>query len=190
MGILKKALYQAHDLVRQAVKPGDAVVDATMGNGNDTLFLAGLVGDDGRVFAFDIQQKALDKTQEKLEREGLKERCRLILDGHQNMKAYVEEPVSLVIFNLGYLPGGDHTVGTRAATTRKAVESALELLKDDGMVILVIYYGGDSGFEERDEVLDWLRNLDCRAYSVLQSHFINQINCPPILIAIEKNGRG
>ena len=103
------------------------------------------------------------------------------------MDAYIHEPVKLVIFNLGYLPKGDHAIGTRYETTRRAIEKSLALISDDGLILIVIYYGGDSGFEEKDALLSFLNTLDCRRYTVMRTEFMNQINCPPILIAIEKN---
>lgn len=187
MTYLKKALLQAHELCENLVHEGDTVIDATMGNGNDTLFLARLVGPTGKVHAFDIQRLALERTREKLTHENVMEQCELIQDGHEHLDQYVKEPVKLVIFNLGYLPKGDHTIGTRAETTIAAVEKSLEILRNDGMIIIIIYYGGDSGFEERDTILDYLSRMDCRKYSVMKTEFINQINCPPIFIGIEKN---
>lgn len=187
MAYLKKALHQAHSLAQTVINRGDTVIDATMGNGYDTLFLAQLVGEEGRVYAFDIQELALQRTRERLEQAGLSNRCQLILDGHQNMDNHVGEPVKLVMFNLGYLPKGDHSIGTRYETTREAIEKALRLISDDGLVIVVVYYGGDSGFEERDQLLLFLKALDGRKYSVMKTEFINQLNCPPLLIAIEKN---
>ncbi len=187
MSCLKKSLHQAHDFAKLIVKEGDTVIDATMGNGYDTQFLAGLVGETGKVFAFDIQPIALERTQERLEKAHCNRQCTLILDGHQNMDAYVHEPVKLVMYNLGYLPKGDHTVGTRFETTREAIEKSLALIADDGLVLVVIYYGGDSGFEEKEALLLFLSTIDCKKYTVMSTEFINQINCPPILIAIEKN---
>lgn len=187
MSYIKKSLHQAHDFARLAVKEGDTVVDATMGNGYDTEFLAGLVGEKGRVYAFDIQPAALERTRERLEKAHALNQCTLILDGHQNMDLYVQEPVKLVIYNLGYLPKGDHTIGTRYETTREAIEKSLSLISDDGIVLVVIYYGGDSGFGEKDALLPFLTSIDCRKFTVMRTEFINQINCPPILIAIEKN---
>lgn len=187
MAYLKKSLLQAHELAEKAVKEGDAVVDATMGNGFDTLFLAGLVGEKGKVYAFDIQKDALEITRDRLEKAGCLEQCTLILDGHENFDRYIKEPVKLFIYNLGYLPKGDHTIGTKYETTRQSVLKALDLISDDGLILIVIYYGGDSGFEERDSLLSFLNTLDCKKYVVMKTDFINLINCPPILIAIEKN---
>lgn len=183
---LKQALQQSHDFAKSIVQAGDTVVDATMGNGHDTAFLAELAGGTGRVYAFDIQQEAVGKTRTRLEKEGLLNRCVLILDGHEKMKQYVHEPVRLVLFNLGYRPGGDHSLCTRGETTLQAVSSAFDLLEVHGLIILVIYHGGDSGFEERDYLLEQLSKMDPEDMAVMVTRFVNLPNCPPILVCIEK----
>ncbi|MDF2840507.1 MAG: putative rRNA methylase [Clostridia bacterium] len=184
--LLNNSLHISHELVGKVVKPGDVVIDATMGNGNDTLFLANLVGADGKVYAFDVQQMALDNTKKRLEDAGVMDRAELILDGHQNIEKYVPSGIKAVMFNLGYLPKGDHSIGTKAETTIEAIEKCLGLLCKEGIVMIVIYYGGDSGFEEKNAVMDYFKALDCRKYSVLVHEFVNQVNCPPIAVCIEK----
>lgn len=183
---LKQALLQSHEYAKGIVRAGDTVVDATMGNGNDTAFLAELAGSTGKVYAFDIQQEAVEKTREKLEQQGLVNRCVLIRDGHENMKQYICEPVRLVLFNLGYRPGGNHSLCTRGETTLQAIHSAFDLLEVHGLIILVIYHGGDSGFEERDFLLEQLPMMDSQAAAVMVTRFVNLPNCPPILVCIEK----
>ncbi len=184
--ILKQALIQSHNYVKSVVQNGDCVVDATMGNGYDTVFLAELAGDAGKVYAFDVQECALENTRKKLEQKGLAYRCVLIRDGHENMHQYINEPLKLVLFNLGYLPGGDHNLCTRGETTVQAVRIALNKLAVHGLVILVIYHGGDSGFSERDYLLNELPKFDNRLYAVMMTEFINLPNNPPILVCIEK----
>jgi tRNA G37 N-methylase Trm5 len=184
--ILKNSLAISHDLVSKIVKEGDTVVDATMGNGSDTLFLAGLVGEAGKVYSFDIQQCAVEATRRRLDASAISGRVELIHDGHQNLDRYVTYGIKAVMFNLGYLPKGDHKIGTRAETTIEAIKKSLELLFIEGIVMIVIYYGGDSGFEEKDAVLGYLKTIDCKKYSVLMHDFINQVNCPPIAVCIEK----
>jgi hypothetical protein len=88
---------------------------------------------------------------------------------------------------LGYLPKGDHSIGTKADSTIEALNKSMELLMVGGIVMMVIYYGGDSGFEERDAVLEYIKTIECRKYTVLVSDFVNQINCPPIAVCIEKS---
>lgn len=184
--LLSNALDISHQLVGKVVRPGDTVVDATMGNGNDTLFLARLVGDKGKVYSFDIQDCALDNTRNKLIEAGVSDYAELILDGHQNIDLYVPKGVRAVMFNLGYLPKGDHNIGTRAETTIEALKKSMELLVQGGIIMMVIYYGGDSGFDEKEAVLEYVKTIDYRKYAVLVSDFVNQINCPPIAVCIEK----
>jgi tRNA G37 N-methylase Trm5 len=184
--VIKRPLQQSHDIVRGVVKAGDTVIDATAGNGGDTLFLARLVGPEGMVFCFDIQKSALDRTLEKLKLEGLEDRATLVNDGHENMGIHVKCSINAIMFNLGYLPGGDHHIGTTGNTTIKALESAMELIRINGIITIIVYYGGDSGFEERDQVLEYIRRIDHKRFIVSMTEFVNLINCPPILICIEK----
>lgn len=185
--LLSNSLAISHEIIKRVVMPGDTVVDATMGNGNDTLLLAGLVGNTGNVYSFDIQEAALASTRKKLDLKGTGANVKLILDGHQNMDRYVPQGIRAVMFNLGYLPKGDHSIGTRAESTIEALEKSMELLLPGGIIMMVIYYGGDSGFDEKDAVLEYIRTIDCRKFTVLVSDFVNQINCPPIAVCIEKN---
>ncbi len=188
MCVLRNSLGQSHDLIKSVVKEGDHVIDATAGNGHDTAFLAELTGDAGKVYAFDIQQSALEKTRKRLEQLKLLHRVELINDGHQNIDRYVKAGVKAVMFNLGYLPGGDHSIGTKAPSTIEAVNKAMNLIPKGGVVAIVVYYGGDSGFEEKDLVMEFIKGIDCRKFAVMKTEFVNQINCPPILICIEKIG--
>lgn len=184
--LLKNSLHISHEMVSKVVQAGDMVVDATMGNGNDTLFLAKLVGDTGKVYAFDIQTLAIENTKKRLEEAGVAHRAELVMAGHQNLDQYVPKGIRAVMFNLGYLPKGDHSIGTRAESTIEAIEKSLALLCKEGIIMIVIYYGGDSGFEEKNTVMEYFKGLDCKKYSVLVQDFVNQVNCPPIAVCIEK----
>jgi len=184
--VIKNSLGQSHEFIEKAVKPGDTVVDATAGNGNDTVFLAKLVGDAGKVYSFDIQEQAIQNTGKKLRDAGLTERVVLIKDGHENMDLYVKEKVKAVMFNLGYLPGGDHSIGTVADTTITAIKKAMELIQVNGIVTVVVYYGGDSGFDEKEAVMEFIKSIEFKKYNVMKTEFVNQPNCPPILVCIEK----
>ena len=184
--LLSNSLAISHELIKKVVNLGDTVVDATMGNGNDTLLLARLVGDKGKVYSFDIQDCALTNTRNKLREVGVADFVELIKDGHQNIDIHVPKGIRAVMFNLGYLPKGDHSIGTKADTTIEALKKSMELLMYGGIIMMVIYYGGDSGFDEKEAVLEYVKTIDCRKYSVLVSDFVNQINCPPIAVCIEK----
>lgn len=144
------------------------------------------MGESGKVYSFDIQDQALDRTRKKIEEKGLLDRVVLIKDGHQYMDAYVRERVKVIMFNLGYLPGGDHSVGTKSESTVAAIEKSMKLLQINGIISMVVYYGGDSGFEEKEDVMKYIESIDCRKYTVMKTEFVNQINCPPILVLIEK----
>ncbi len=179
------ALWLTHQVVARFLKRGGTCIDATAGRGYDTAFLCELAGDEGSVTAFDIQQEALDSTRQLLEERGL--RARLILDSHENMAKYFEsESIDVILFNLGYLPKGDHAVYTRFESTRAAIESGLGLLKRGGLMSVCIYYGGDSGYEEKEALIPYLSTLDDGQYQVLMTTFHNWKKDPPIPVFIIK----
>ena len=171
--------------IREQVQPGDICMDATMGNGNDTLLLSTLCGPGGHVFAFDIQEQALISTHTKLFKENAPQNYTLLLESHTKMDKYAKPgTVSCITFNLGYLPGGDHTKATHADSSIEALTKGLALLQKGGLISLCIYSGGDSGFEERDAVLAWLKTLDPHKYLVIRSDYYNRPNNPPIPVLI------
>ena len=173
--------------IEEQVKPGDFCIDATMGNGNDTLLLSRLCGESGQVLAFDIQEQALNHTRERLQKATAPENYTLLLESHSHMSQYARpETVSCIVFNLGYLPGGDHSKATKSNTSITAMEQGLFLLKKGGLLSLCIYSGGDSGFQERDDVLTWLKQLDSHKYLVIRSDYYNRPNNPPIPVLIIK----
>lgn len=181
----KNALKLSHAHFRQHVKEGATVIDATAGRGRDTLLLSELTGTRGKVFAFDIQKEAIEYTRALLSEHG-RENVTLLLENHENMAQYVKE-ADAVVFNFGFLPGGDHTIFSHAETSIRAIEAALSILREDGFISLCIYYGGDTGFEERDGILSFLESLDQKKYTVMLQSFHNRKNCPPLFVIIEKN---
>lgn len=177
-----------HERIQQMIKEPLLCIDATAGTGQDTVFLAKLAGEKGRVISMDIQEMAIEKTSTRLAKEQLSDRVEVVLDSHVHMDRYAkEERVSLIMFNLGYLPGGDHSLSTKAETTIEALEKGLTLLHEGGMISLLIYSGGDSGFEEKNRVLAWLRELPDDKYTVLVEAFYNKPNNPPLPVYILKN---
>ncbi|MDX1359363.1 MAG: class I SAM-dependent methyltransferase [Clostridia bacterium] len=183
--ILINALALSHYYAKKSINTGDTVIDATCGMGRDTLFLANLVGSKGRVYAFDIQKDAVSATEKLLKASGI-DNATILCESHSKMKQHVQPGVSCVMFNLGYLPGGDHSVQTNGNTTLAALLQAMDILKTKGIITIVIYQGGDTGFAERDQVLDFCRTIDQDKFTVSQTSFINQKNHPPIFICIEK----
>ncbi len=181
------AVHLAHEFLAAHVAYGDLCIDATAGRGNDTAFLCELVGDGGRVLAFDIQQEAIDSTKALLEQRGLADRATLILDSHENVSGYAEEKsVSAMVFNFGWLPGGDHRINTNKNSSIAAIDAGLRLLKDNGVMSLSIYYGRDTGTHERDAILEHIASLSVKDYTVIVSKFVNRPNCPPISVRIYK----
>ena len=181
------ALQIIHKILREHVQPGDICIDATAGRGKDTLFLAELVGETGHVTAFDIQEAAVESTRALLAEHGMTDRAEAVLDSHAHMAQYAQPgTVSAITFNFGWLPGGDHNVFTRPESSIAAIEAGLELLRDEGIMTLILYYGRETGFEERDALLAYLPNIDSDRYTVIEMPFVNRPNCPPIPIVILK----
>ena len=162
---LKSARFLAKDVLRQAVREGDRVADATMGNGHDTLFLAELVGPEGHVDAFDIQEGALKSTAELLEAHGLQSRVTLFRRSHAEIAEAVSGNLSAVVFNLGWLPGGDHAVTTRCESTRTAILAALELLRPGGVLRPNASWCRSSDFFQQDDSL--LGSFEFRPYNAV-----------------------
>ena len=186
--MLQTALHFSHQLLAEILKPGDQAVDATMGNGHDTALLAKLVGAYGKVYAFDVQQAAIDATSSRLAEQDLTERVQLFHQGHETIHEVIslDTPIKAAIFNLGYLPKSDKAIITLPNTTKTAIEALLERLVQKGRIILVVYYGHDGGAKELAMVNDFCQELPQQDYNVLRYQFINQANQPPILYCIEK----
>ena len=177
---------RAHEAVRTAVKEGEEVVDATAGNGHDTVFLAQLVGPGGRVFAFDIQEEALIATRANLEASGVpSERVSLIRESHAGLGDYVINPVAAVMFNLGYLPGGDHQIRTRCEETLIGLERAWEVIRAEGIVTVVCYRGHPGGQEEGKSVLEAAHKLALRG-AAMDTYGLAGADSGPFLVVLRK----
>lgn len=172
--------------IKEIIEEGDICIDATMGNGYDTVFLAEKVGENGMVYAFDVQEEAIKSTEKKVKKLGFEKRVQLILDGHENIKNYVKNNIKCAVFNLGYLPRCEHKIVTKPNTTVEAIKQSVSLLDENGIVCISIYTGHEGGLEERNAVFDYTKNLDQGEYNVFESKFINQKNNPPSIILIEK----
>ena len=176
-----RPLQMAHAFLEEVVTDEDIVVDATMGNGPDTLFLARLAK---KVYAFDIQEQAIEQTTKRLAEAKL-DNVELFLTGHENVDQYVES-IKAAIFNLGYLPSADKSVITQPHTTIQALEKLCQRLVIGGRIAIMIYYGHEGGDVERDAVLDFVSQLPQQEFTVALYKTINQINQPPFLVMIEK----
>lgn len=193
MGFLSVLSY-AHKLVLERLDAHSGyAIDATAGTGVDTLMLAKAAGRRGQVFSFDIQQDALDRTQERLDKEDQAKLAsvQLILDSHATMSQYIPEAqhgkIQVIMFNLGYLPTGDLSIITEPESTLTALASAFDLLAIRGILTIVLYPGHAGGAEEAEAVQAWASSLPV---AVAQSIIYRQLQRQdaPYLIAIEKKG--
>lgn len=154
---------QIHHILSDSLKEGMNVIDATAGNGHDTLFLASQIGNTGHVYAFDIQQEAIEKSYNRLQEAGLLKRVTLIHAGHELMHEHIPSSlhgnIGLIMFNLGYLPSANKSIITRTTTTLKALECSIQLLESGGTISILAYPGHIGGQEETDAVKTWAENL-------------------------------
>lgn len=184
--LLKSARFIAQNALEQFVQPGFRVVDATMGNGHDTLTLCRLVGDTGKVYAFDIQPQALENTSKLLHENHVAQRAELFCISHDRMAEHVPASVDAVVFNLGWLPGGNKQITTLLQTTKVAIAAALKLLRPLGLCIICVYPGHAEGSAERAYLSDMLQSLPPRSFNVLHSSFPNAGPDAPECYQIQK----
>jgi len=182
--MIPRATEISHLLLSLAAHDGDAVIDGTAGKGRDTCFLAALVGEKGQVWAFDIQEEACRATKAMLAEEGFAARARVICDDHANIAAYDIPPAAAAIFNLGWLPGSDHSVVSGQSTVT-ALQMTLVKLKEGGILVIVIYPGHTEGAMEYTAVLGWLSSLPKKQARSLQISFPAYEQAPLVLL-IEK----
>ena len=177
----------AHLILGRTLKHGDWAVDATVGNGHDTLFLAQRVGPPGRVFGFDVQEAALASASERVL--GL-EQVTLFHAGHEHLAQRLPDEakgrLAAVMFNLGYLPGGSHAIATRTGTTLAGLDQALDRLQPGGLVTLVLYPGHPGGEEEAYAVRSHVERLPAAPYAATRHAQINVAHPAPELLIIER----
>lgn len=181
----------AQEAVQEVLQPGDRAIDATVGNGHDTLFLARCVGQEGKVYGIDKQREALASARARLDRHGVAARVMLIHAGHEELLDFIPPDlhgkIKAIMFNLGYLPGSDHSLITQPATTLAALKAAQRLLLPGGRITLLAYTGHPGGREEAETVKRWVRELAADRYRVRIEAPASCQNEPPELILIEKS---
>lgn len=187
--IIRKTTELAMHITSSYTFPGCVIVDATCGNGYDTLALA--QASPSRLYGFDIQQAAVNTTKERLIASGYENQLSdgtisIICDSHSNMSQYINEPVNVIVFNLGYLPGGDKTKPTSKKETLTAIESSLSLLAKDGILAITMYSGHPEGLDEKNMLMQMAENLDPKVYHAAYVNFINQKNSPPEILMITR----
>lgn len=186
---LPSLLSFAHECVRTALSPSGTAIDATAGNGHDTLILAEGVGADGRVFAFDVQTDALESTRRRLADAGMEDRVTLLERSHDTMAAALPKryhgTVDAIMFNLGYLPGSNKRIITQPKTTLPALQQALVLLRSGGVLTVVLYRGHEGGASEADAVMAWATDRSPDEARVRAYRTLNRPQAPELL-AIER----
>lgn len=170
---MKPHLTFAHCSWEKIVIPGDIVIDATVGNGHDTFFLAQLLQGQGQVIGYDIQPKALAQTQKRLEElpEAWRESVILKLQCHAN---FSETGVKLIVYNLGYLPGGDKSITTQKGSTLLSIQSALSCLTGDGAISITCYPGHAEGALEQAAIMDFLKTLPTDQWNICHHVWLNR----------------
>jgi len=161
-------------------------VDATCGNGFDTLFLAGLCSEGGMIFSFDIQEEALDKAEKLLADNNITQSVMLVNSGHENMERLIKPKVDVVMFNLGFLPGSSSKICTKPDTTLRALNSASKTVREGGMITVLCYPGTDEGRIETEEVKGWIAGLDNNAFNVSEHLSEKPNDTTPVLHVLRK----
>jgi predicted methyltransferase len=181
---------QAHRVIAEVLHSGDIAIDATVGNGHDTLFLANCVGATGKVYGFDIQQQALDSAYHRLEQAGQTAQVSLYHAGHEVMAVLLPESVvgqvKAVMFNLGYLPGGDKQRTTTTSTTLAALQTALSMLAPGGVISLLAYTGHPGGREEAELVKAWAASLPTDHFSVSIEVLLSERGNAPEWLVVQR----
>ncbi|MHB8124088.1 MAG: tRNA (mnm(5)s(2)U34)-methyltransferase [Desulfitobacteriaceae bacterium] len=170
------------------ILPGDNVLDATAGRGRDTLFLAECVGPTGRVYALDIQEQAIQETSRLLFDKGMTDRVLLYCLDHARCREVIPDRLRAVIFNLGYLPGSDHSIVTLKESTLRGIQEALKLLQVGGLLALTVYRGHPGAEDEATVIEKLLTSLPKSYYSTLEGRYLNQGEKSPYWIMVQKNG--
>lgn len=191
---LPRATAFAHHLLRESLRPGDLAIDATCGNGHDTIALAEMVGPDGRVLALDLQPNAVANTRDRCQSAGLADRVIALPGDHRDLTKHWNENFSdpfrpsAIIFNLGYLPGGDKSLITQSDSTLAGLDQARTLLAPGGLLICVCYPGHPGGDTEADAVRQWFAALPGDTWPSIAYEFLNQPAQPPFVLATGPRG--
>jgi hypothetical protein len=189
---LPTAVRWSHVVLSDRLQKGDIVVDATAGNGHDTLFLAQQVLPEGRVFVFDVQAAAIESTRKRLADSNYGEADGIILiqSSHEHLSSRL--PLELrghlraIMFNLGFLPGGDKNLITQKEGTMSALAQALEWLAEGGLLSVVAYPGHEGGRDEADAIESWMASLPSDVFEAQKMGFINFRPTTPFCMVVRK----
>ena len=172
-GFNKTILNRVKLISEKTLRKQDYAIDATCGNGFDTLMLSKL---SKKVFAFDIQKDAINSTKKLLNKNNIYNVV-LINDSHEYINKHLKEyigKISIIIFNLGYLPKGNRTIMTNYKTTIKAVKISLLMLNKKGK-ILITCYPHEEGKRESKAIIKYIKDNNIK-YNIY--HNTNNTNAP------------
>ena len=184
MQLATNAIEMAQLVLKGVLPKARILVDATAGNGRDTLFLAENTTAEAKIYAFDIQPRAIAATEKQTQ--AYKDRIRYVLDSHEQIGSVVQEPIDAAIFNLGYLPGGNHHITTEAASTLKALQAVLDKLNVNGILVVVVYAGHPAGQEESEALAEYMAGLPSGQYTAGCYQMVNHEEGAPFLYIVEK----
>ena len=167
----------SHYIIKNFLENKNLAIDATLGNGYDTDFLADTFK---KVYSFDIQKEACDSYK-------VNDRNIVVInDSHHLFKNYISENVDCIMYNLGFLPGGNKEITTLHNTSLESIKVGLELLNSGGIMTICIYRGHDEGKIEETCILEYLKTLPKNVYGVMVHSYLNRQNISPLLVIIEK----
>lgn len=177
-------------ILASALRPGERVIDATAGNGHDTVFLAKCVGESGKVLAFDVQEAAILSARAKVIEEGVAERVEFFQESHENLEQYASPgTISAVMFNLGYLPGDNHNLTTERECTIAAIEAATRVIKPGGILSVICYPGHPAGAVEAVGVEEKLSSMAANGWRIAKYGAIGTLRSAPFLLLAVKTAR-
>lgn len=180
--IINNPVKLSHYLIENRVENNIRACDMTAGNGKDSKFI--LDNKNPKIlYAFDIQKLSQERCKKLI---GQRDNFKFILDDHKNIEKYIEEKIDLFIYNLGFLPKGDKSITTNYKSVIESLKSCLNLLNENGLILITFYPGHEEGKNEEKYVGEFLKNLDQKTFQVIKYNFYNQINNPPFLISIRK----
>lgn len=177
----------AHAYWKEWVLPDDTVIDATAGNGHDTLFLVELIKT-GKVVSIDRQPEAIEATLSLLTKDQ-QTKVSLILGSHASFPIeLLPRSIRLIVYNLGYLPGGDKTITTMTESTLESLKAATDLIMPGGALSITCYPGHAEGKREYDHVFKFISALSAKEWCVCQHSWINRKNAPVLIWASKIKG--
>jgi predicted methyltransferase len=180
----------ARSILASCILQGEWVIDATAGNGYDTVFLAECVGATGKVLAFDVQDAAIQSARAKALECGVAEQVTFFHESHGNMEKYAAPgTVSAVMFNLGYLPGNDHDLTTEKECTLAALRSAAHLMRPGAVLSVICYPGHPAGKIEAIAVEDQLASMSADGWRTVKYGAIGTRRPAPFLLLAVKPAR-